>query len=189
MGIKIIIKQGDTSELYSIDDRSYKSFIRLDGMSISLKAEEIKSEIIKRKTSPKEPLKEDNFIDPEPEKYLDIVEEFSRRPFKGEKANVNDGEKLIQTHFSTKKFVIKEDKDIGEKLRQPKSDEFITTIKLQKIPSSVTDNEVIDLFKIYNLVKKKPYKIVRDPSTKEGWGFINFLDKNEGNKLLCLYFS
>jgi len=36
------------------------------------------------------------------------------------------------------------------------------------------------LFKKYKLEKKRPSRILRDPQTKEGWAFINFLDKKEG---------
>jgi len=182
--IKIIIKQGETSDLYSTDEKLFKSFIRLNGMSVILKTEEIKDEIIRRKTKPKEKINDEEFIDPEPERYLEldqIVPDKSTLLKENTHTNINrenNGDNAIKNLFNSKKKL-----NTGvfvEKFVQPKEDEFITTVKIRKIPSTITNNEIENLFKKYKLEKKRPSRILRDPQTKEGWAFINFLDKKEG---------
>ena len=65
---KIIVKQGDTEKLYSISDKKYESYKRIEGKNNQIKAKGIASEIYKRKKNPEKPLPDDEFIDPEPEK-------------------------------------------------------------------------------------------------------------------------
>jgi hypothetical protein len=65
---KMIVKQGDTEKLYSISDKKYESYKRLQGKNTQLKAKGIANEIYKRKKNPEKPLPDDEFIDPEPEK-------------------------------------------------------------------------------------------------------------------------
>lgn len=48
--IKVQIKQGDPSKLYSIESKIYKSFIRIQGQSRQLEASEIEEEILRRRS-------------------------------------------------------------------------------------------------------------------------------------------
>ena len=65
--IKIIIHQGDTNQLYSVTQKSFKSFLRKCGQCINLSAQEIRDEIIRRNYSPERKINETEFKDPEPE--------------------------------------------------------------------------------------------------------------------------
>lgn len=67
---KVIVKQGDTDKLYSISNRVYDSYIRLQGMNSHCSPEVIEKEIMDRKNSPKNKIPDEEFIDPEPEKNL-----------------------------------------------------------------------------------------------------------------------
>ena len=67
---KVIIKQGDTDKLYSVSNKVYESYKRVQCMVSNLKPEVIANEIYKRKSNPERPIPEDQFIDPEPEENL-----------------------------------------------------------------------------------------------------------------------
>ena len=64
--IKMMVKQGDTDKLYSVSNKVYESYKRIQGMVVQLKPEEIAKEIFERKSKPKEPIPETEFDDPEP---------------------------------------------------------------------------------------------------------------------------
>ena len=65
--IKIIVYQGDTNQLYSITEKGFISYIRLQGQCICLSALEIREEIIKRESNPEIKINDNEFNDPEPE--------------------------------------------------------------------------------------------------------------------------
>ena len=67
---KVIIKQGDTDKLYSVSNKVYESYKRVQCMVSNLKPEVIANEIYKRKSNPEMPIPESQFIDPEPEDNL-----------------------------------------------------------------------------------------------------------------------
>ena len=67
---KVIIKQGDTDKLYSVSNKVYESYKRVQCMVSNLKPEVIANEIYKRKANPEMPIPEDQFNDPEPEENL-----------------------------------------------------------------------------------------------------------------------
>ena len=64
---KVIIKQGDTDKLYSVSNKVYESYKRVQCLVSNLKPEVIANEIYKRKSNPEKPIPENQFIDPEPE--------------------------------------------------------------------------------------------------------------------------
>ena len=66
---KMIVKQGDTDKLYSVSNKVYESYKRLQGMVTQLKPEVIANEIIKRKNNPDKQIPEEEFEDPKPEEY------------------------------------------------------------------------------------------------------------------------
>ena len=63
----MIIKQGDTDKLYSVSNKVYESYKRVQCLVSNLKPEVIANEIYKRKSNPEKPIPENQFIDPEPE--------------------------------------------------------------------------------------------------------------------------
>ena len=67
---KVIVKQGDPDKLYSISNKAFDSYIRLQGMVNHCSADVIEKEIIERKNNPKNKIPDEEFIDPEPEKNL-----------------------------------------------------------------------------------------------------------------------
>jgi hypothetical protein len=72
--VKIIVKQGDTSKLYSVTNGHFRAYIRNDGQSANLSAREIVDHIQKRTKAPEEPMPFKEFIDPVPEEIDDIFE-------------------------------------------------------------------------------------------------------------------
>lgn len=66
--VKIIIKQGDTDRLYSVNSRGFKSFMRLQGQCVELTSEEIEKNITSRKNGDNLIKKIDpsEFEDPQP---------------------------------------------------------------------------------------------------------------------------
>lgn len=73
--VKLLVKQGDTSKLYSISDKYFESYIRLDGQVAKLKSSEIMHYIIDRNNNPKKQLDPTEFIDPSPERPVEKEEE------------------------------------------------------------------------------------------------------------------
>lgn len=67
---KVIVKQGDTDKLYSISNKVYDSYIRLQGQDSHCSPYVIEKEILERKNNPKNKIPDEEFIDPEPEKNL-----------------------------------------------------------------------------------------------------------------------
>ena len=65
--IKIIIYEGDTNQLYSITEKGFISYIRLQNQCICLNALEIREEIIKRENNPEIKINDNEFNEPEPE--------------------------------------------------------------------------------------------------------------------------
>ena len=65
--IKMIVKQGDTKKLYSISNKVYESYMRVQGMNSTLPIQEIEKEIIERNSNPKKQIPDKEFEDPEPE--------------------------------------------------------------------------------------------------------------------------
>lgn len=64
--IKIIVKQGDTSELYSTDKNISDCYKRVDAEDLKLSFKEVKDEITQRMRNPQQPLPLNCFIDPKP---------------------------------------------------------------------------------------------------------------------------
>jgi predicted HTH transcriptional regulator len=73
--IKLIVKQGDVDKLYSVTTKGFISYIRLQGQSPMLTAEEITEEILKRKSNPRNKIDENEFLDLEPERSLENADE------------------------------------------------------------------------------------------------------------------
>lgn len=70
--IKIIVKQGLTSKLYSIDSQSFVSYKRIDARVLRLNTKEIFEEIILRGKNPLPRLAAELFIDPLPRKIVQV---------------------------------------------------------------------------------------------------------------------
>ncbi len=72
--IKVIVRKGDSGKLYSICDRSFVSFIRLQGQCVKLNCSEIEKEIIERiklhKSQESEKPEPIRWEDPEPESFF-----------------------------------------------------------------------------------------------------------------------
>ena len=84
---KVIIKQGDTDKLYSVSNKVYESYKRVQCMVSNLKPEVIANEIYKRKANPEMPIPEDQFKDPEPEENLYESDDIYGENYKKRKRN------------------------------------------------------------------------------------------------------
>ena len=74
--VKIIIKQGDPSELYSESNDFFQSYIRKDRQTFpALTPREIKEQIKKRQISPGEKIPATEFEDPEPDPIKHLKKE------------------------------------------------------------------------------------------------------------------
>ncbi len=104
---KMIVKQGDTDKLYSISDKIYESYKRLQGMVTQLRPEVIANEIYKRKNNPEKPIPEKEFIDPEPEKNVyqrnSINLNESDDYYNNNIYNYNDNNYYMDNHWNKKK--------------------------------------------------------------------------------------
>jgi len=65
--VKIIVKQGDPTKLYSIHKNSMTCYIRADSTSNQLMAKDITNEIIRRNMNPSLHVSQQEFEDPEPD--------------------------------------------------------------------------------------------------------------------------
>lgn len=73
--LKIIIRQGDPSKLYSVNNLSYESYIRNHGQNTLLTAHEIAEYILKRDKNPEQAVPDEEFDDPQPDEIEDIYEQ------------------------------------------------------------------------------------------------------------------
>lgn len=155
---KLVIKQGDTSKLYSINKVSYVSFIRLDGQVLSLNAEEINKYIINREKNPAIATESSYFIDPDPENPKEKVIQFDDMDIYMPKKQRKDREK---------------DKDKVSSNEKKKQIPFNkgAMVKINGIPKFFLANEFIDLFSKIKVLDKN---IFIDKKTKQclGWGYI-----------------
>jgi len=177
--IKIIVKQGDPNKLYSTSSKGFNAYVRLPGQCVLLSAEEITDEIIKRKESPKIPVDDKVFDDPQPE-----------NPYEGKILGSGDDDDDINTIFKelTKKNGTKtEDKknkskknldpllssEKGIKIENQPNDTF--TITLQNIPKSAVKTDVLNLLFDTNFSSERIF--VDSDGKCQGWGFINYASK------------
>lgn len=70
--VKIIIKQGDPTKLYSLSAEKFQAYMRYDGESRILKVERITQEIIRRSQGQHQAIDPKLFDDPKPEQLEDI---------------------------------------------------------------------------------------------------------------------
>ncbi len=82
--VKIIVKQGDTSQLYSVQKRLMECYIRNDARVDLLSARETSDHIRKRDRNAEKPVAEEEFEDPKPEL---LVDEYENKRFM---ENMND---------------------------------------------------------------------------------------------------
>jgi len=69
--VKIIVKQGDSSQLYSVQKRLLECYIRNDARVDLLSARETSDHIRKRDRNPEKQVEEEEFEDPKPELLVD----------------------------------------------------------------------------------------------------------------------
>jgi len=70
--VKIIVKQGDPSELYSISKLHFQSYLRNDGQSVQLSTREITEAIKRRDRVPEHKVPSQEWDDPSPENLVDV---------------------------------------------------------------------------------------------------------------------
>lgn len=134
---KLVIKQGDTDKLYSITQKPFTSYIRMDGQVVQLSAEEITKFIVQRNKSPNKVVDEELYTDPEPEKP-ELTNNFVNKP-SPVKSNVKDSPNInsnifsntnvnsnnnsnIFSNISTSNIDIKDNRDKASKDRTDKKD-------------------------------------------------------------------
>lgn len=168
---KVIVKQGDTDKLYSISQKEYISFKRLQGMDAQLKSEVIADEIYKRKNNPEKQIPENEFIDPEPD---EIVEENNKFNF------FNDNLYKDNNNFD---FYGKDDKDNGKKRkRKKKNQKNLISIKIKNINTETPVFLLEEQFKEYSDIIEKMIFFEKN-GLSQGFGEIQVRDMDSANKL------
>jgi hypothetical protein len=163
--IKIIVHQGDTDKLYSISSKCYISYLRLPGQCANLTASEIYEEIYQRKINPKIPIKEEEFIDPDPEVNLD---------------------ESISIYSEDNK--IKNINKIDFNCNQRKAKIFannLFVVKVKGIGNEISGKELDDIFQGTNCVTKKFF--VNNNGYSRGYGYLNFANGNDAQNAIDKY--
>ena len=163
--IKIIVHQGDTDKLYSITNKGYISYLRLPGQCANLTASEIYEEIYQRKINPKIPIKEEEFIDPDPEVNLD---------------------ESISIYSEDNK--IKNINKIDFNCNQRKAKIFannLFVVKVKGIGNEISGKELDDIFQGTNCVTKKFF--VNNNGYSRGYGYLNFANGNDAQNAIDKY--
>ena len=169
---KMIVKQGDTDKLYSISQKEYISFKRLQGMVIQLRSEVIADEIYKRKNNPEKQIPENEFIDPEPD---EIVEENNNLKFFDENLYKDNN------NFD---FYGKDDKDNGKKRkRKKKNQKNLISVKIKNISLETPVFLLEEQFKEYSDIIEKTIFFETD-GFSQGFGYIQVRDMDSANKLI-----
>ena len=167
--VKVIVKQGDTDKLYSVTSQGIKAYIRMPGQCVLLSAEETTEEIIKRKQSFKASIDEEQFIDPIPEKPLEVQKD---------KKKVD-----IDNYF--KQFKENSNKKTNSRIETTDNQGNITnyfTLSIQNIPQRSLKKDVLNLFINTNYISEKIF--TNKDGLCLGWGFLNFINKKDADNAL-----
>lgn len=164
---KMIIKQGDIGCLYSIKRDSYKSFMRMPGQVVYLSAEEIFKEIEQRVKGNYQYLQvpDENFIDPEPDAFLNNENE-------GRKEKYLLIEKPNNNLNNSPSF--KEDEQL---LVSPNNaiTEYEFQVFINNIPKYLMEKEFLDLFFQLKYINK----IIHTNKKGKCLGYAEFTFDNE----------
>jgi hypothetical protein len=167
---KMIVKQGDTDKLYSISQKEYISFKRLQGMVTPLRSEVIADEIYKRKNNPEKQIPENEFIDPEPD---EIVEENNNLKFFDENLYKDNN------NFD---FYGKDDNGKKRK-RKKKNQKNLISIKIKNINLETPVFLLEEQFKEYSDIIEKTI-FFETNGFSQGFGYIQVRDMDSANKLI-----
>lgn len=165
---KMIVKQGDPEKLYSISNKVYESYKRIQGMVSQLKPEVIAEEIYKRKSKPEEPIPDKEFIDPEPE------ENFYESKIKIYNDNYNSKNYNQDNYIETFK---------SQKKKKKKYKDNYITIKIKNISEETPIFILEALFEDYNDVIEN-MKLFEKNGMSLGYGFIDVRDKESAQSLI-----
>ena len=163
---KVIVKQGDTDKLYSISNRVYESYIRLQGMVSQCSPQVIEKEIIERKNKPKDKIPDEEFVDPEPEKNL----------YQYKVNNYED-------------FKLKNNYNNERKEKRKKIESFrknCVHIRVSNIDEETPIFILESLFEEYNDVILNSY-FVEKKGLSLGYGFLDVKDMNSALKIIDEY--
>ena len=176
--IKVIIKQGDPTRLYSISERDFKSFIRLDGLCIKLDTKSIEfhiSDRIKNQDSSKKKKidhSEFNDLSPVRPSFINKIEEnqidINQKQNQNQKKKNDKFQKLLEESIK-----ISED-HVG--------------VSVWGLPPQMNEEFLQNMFSEFSLFPKKPVAINRNEHTRlcNGSGFINFLDYKDGMNMIII---
>jgi hypothetical protein len=167
---KMIVKQGDTDKLYSISQKEYISFKRLQGMVTPLRSEVIADEIYKRKNNPEKQIPENEFIDPEPD---EIVEENNNLKFFDEN---------LYKDSNNFDFYGKDDNGKKRK-RKKKNQKNLISIKIKNISIETPVFLLEEQFKEYSDIIEKTI-FFETNGFSQGFGYIQVRDMDSANKLI-----
>lgn len=186
--IKIIVKQGDTSRLYSIESGIFKSFMRLEGQCVKLTAQEIEKYVTNRSRLPKPPLKDEYFDDPEPDIFHKSFDEKEEKKYQEKKTEEihnyqEDHNKLIpdipncyfrsspvhSRTFSDKKTIL----DIKLKSNE-KSPLKKIKVKILNLDPNIRFQTIHDLFNNYSIEYDNNLTITKQNNTKTASAIIYF---------------
>ena len=163
--IKIIVKQGDPTKLYSLcKNNCFKSSMRLKGQVANLSAEEIYNEIIKRFKGEFKVVDENEFNDVEPEPI--------NSNFNNKNKNIFTNKNNSFTFFEKKNNKPKINKNLHKKL---------FAVRITNLPFNISDNDIKNMLSEFPFISLKTYKSKRN---KTKFCYINFDNLELANELI-----
>ena len=157
--IKIIVKQGDTKKLYSLNkDNCYISSMRLKGQVANLTTDEIYKEIIKRYNNEVKSVDENEFNDVEPES---INLSF----------NQNTRNKIYTKKNHFKNQIMKTNDNINK----------LYPVRINNLPYNINDNDIKHMLQEFPYISLKTYK---SKGSKTKFCYVNFDNINLAKELI-----
>lgn len=172
---KMIVNQGDTDKLYSVSNKVYESYIRLQGMVSQIKPEIIAQEIFERKSKPKNPIPEEEFEDPEPEENL----------YEIKLKNYDDAYRINQNLDVFGKNKNNKGENKGKKRKKQYVNNFIN-IKIKNIDEETPIYILENLFLDYNDVIIDT-KFFENNGMSSGYGYLHVKDLDSAKKIIENY--
>jgi predicted HTH transcriptional regulator len=150
--VKIIVRQGDPSVLYSTSNENFEVYLRNDAQSVRLKVNEITENILKRNRSPEAKVPSSEFNDPKPEPLVDIDVNKIQQP-ENKKQELS---RIVQTYPNQENETLVQKKSKQQK-RKKKSD--INTVQ-KMLPINPNEIPKFSQGKSENLITYQHYSSV-----------------------------
>jgi len=192
--VKILVKQGDTSQLYSVSKALLECYIRNDGRVDLLNARETADYIKKKDKNPEKGLPAEEFEDPSPEKICDVFYRNENKHFNMAQIRFQQGLKNKPKSHYNQQIKNQSPRQLGPNKNQngdwkvkagidPSQEIF--EVSIQGLPIWISQSkfdEVIRQNYAFNIINSRRIK------TKSGVkGYVNFADIEEAENFIKVF--